>query len=288
MTIVIHGDTGPHAYLNLVRTVIKEGVKRAPRNEQTRDLGLTVVEILGPTRAYPVGVGRGLNRRIVAAEAVQLVGAFSDPDLLGPSFEPYKEADGRFWGAYGDRIRTQLVDVVRKLRHDHNTRQAVISLWDPQLDNVPFKHDYPCTLVLTFSVDYAGRLDLDVVMRSQDVWLGSPYDWGQFSVMLMTVATLLDREVGTYRHTTLSTHIYERNVAEALTKLHAQPEEVGVDAFPPGFARKADTAFGLIRRLRRLPYDSGSYVNSEHWYRDALGASSGAFIRPGDRGSCLD
>lgn len=284
MATVIYGEDGPSAYLNLIGQVIRGGRRRAPRNESTRDLGLTVVEILNPRRAYPVGVGRGLNRRIVAAEAVQLVGAFSDPDLLGPSFDPYKEADGTFWGAYGDRIGRQLIDVVRKLKQDHDTRQAVISLWNPTLDNVPYKHDYPCTLVLTFSVNEDGGVDLDVVMRSQDVWLGTPYDWGQFSVLLMTVAELVGQPVGTYRHTTLSTHIYERNVVSALEKLHSEPEEVGDVAFPPGLAWRTETPFDTIQKCRRLPYDQGSYRNAEHWYRDALGVSTGAYIQrlPGD------
>lgn len=277
MATVIYAEDGPTAYLDLVRTVIEKGRQRAPRNEQTRDLGLTVVEIANPRRAYPVGVGRGLNRRIVAAEAVQLVGAFSDPDLLGPSFEPYKEADGRLWGAYGDRIRYQLVDVVRKLKHDHDTRQAVISLWDPTLDNVPFKLDYPCTLVLTFSLGERG-IDLDVVMRSQDVWLGTPYDWAQFSVLLMTVAELVGQPVGTYRHTTLSTHIYERNVVQALEKLHGEPEEVGDAAFPPGLAWHTESALDVIWKCRQLPYVDRPYRNAEHWHRDALGVSTGAYI----------
>lgn len=270
MATVITATDGPSAYISLIKQVIANGRRRAPRNEKTRDLGLTVVEIANPRRAYPVGVGRGLNRRIVAAEAVQLVGAFSDPELLGPSFEPFKEADGRFWGAYGDRMGAQLIDVVRKLRHDPNTRQAVITLWNPLLDNVPFKHDYPCTLALTFSVSDDDKLDLDVVMRSQDIWLGTPYDWGQFTILMQTVATLTERAVGTYRHTTLSTHIYERNVATAFEKIHDEPEEVADDTFPAGLARPTDTPFAAIRRCRQLPYVGGYYLASEHWFRDAL------------------
>lgn len=282
MATVITAADGPTGYLELVRRVLKDGHPRSPRNEKTRELGLTVVEIQDPTRAYPVGIGRGLNRRIVAAEALQLVGAFSDPELLGTSFEPYREADGRFWGAYGDRIGYQLMDVVRKLKHDRHTRQAVISLWNPQLDNVPYKNDYPCTLTITFSVAADDRLDVDVVMRSQDVWLGTPYDWGQFSVLLQTVATLTAHPVGTYRHTTLSTHLYERNVEAALIQLHVQPEEVGADAFPPGLARKSDGPHEVIRRCRELPYSDRHYFANEHWYRDAVRTPD--YLRLGTRG----
>jgi hypothetical protein len=262
--------TGPAAYLELVRTVVKNGVKRSPRNQATRDLGMTVVEIERPRRATPLGVGRGLNRHIMAAEAVQLVGAFSDANLMPATFEPYKEADGRFWGAYGDRIGFQLMDVVRKIRQDHATRQAVIALWNPHQDNEPIKNDYPCTLNLTFSTDEDGYLDLDVIMRSQDVWLGTPYDWCQFSVLQQTVATLTDRECGLYRHTTLSTHIYERDVAKALEKLHDEPEEVEGDSFPAGLARPGDTPMETIQRVRQIPYVDRAYMVHEHWFRDAI------------------
>lgn len=270
MATLITALTGPAAYLELVRTVVKNGVKRSPRNQATRDLGMTVVEIDRPRRATPLGVGRGLNRHIMAAEAVQLVGAFSDANLMPATFEPYKEADGRFWGAYGDRIGFQLMDVVRKIRQDHATRQAVITLWNPHLDNVPFKNDYPCTLNLVFSTDEDGYLDLDVVMRSQDVWLGTPYDWCQFSVLQQTVATLTDRECGLYRHTTLSTHIYERDVVKALEKLHDEPEEVEGDSFPAGLARPGDTPMETIQRARQIPYVDRTYMVHEHWFRDAI------------------
>lgn len=270
MATLITAPDGPTAYLELVRTVIKNGERRSPRNQTTRDLGLTVVEIDRPQRATPLGVGRGLNRHIMAAEAVQLVGAFSDANLLPATFEPYKEADGRFWGAYGDRIGWQLVDVVRKIRQDHATRQAVIALWNPHLDNVPFKNDYPCTLNLVLSTDEDGYLDLDVVMRSQDVWLGTPYDWCQFSVLQQTVATLTDREVGRYRHTTLSTHVYERDVVKALEKLHDEPEEVEGDSYPRGLARPGDTPMETIQRVRQIPYVDRAYLVNEHWFRDAI------------------
>lgn len=270
MATMITAMDGPTAYLSLVHDVIKNGVKRSPRGQATRDLGYTVVEIDRPRRATPLGVGRGLNRHIMAAEAVQLVGAFSDANLMPATFEPYKEADGRFWGAYGDRIGWQMVDVVRKLKHDHDTRQAVISLWNPLLDNVPFKNDYPCTLSLTFSTDEDGYLNLDVIMRSNDVWLGTPHDWCQFSVLQQTVATLTDRECGLYRHTALSTHIYERDVAKALEKLHDEPEEVSVDSFPRGLARSGDTPMETIQRTRQIPYVDRAFTAHEHWFRDAI------------------
>lgn len=270
MATLIRTEDGPSAYLELVKAVRDHGVKRSPHGEATRDLGLTVIEIENPYRATPLGVGRGLSRAIMAAETVQLVGAFSDASLMPTGFEPYKEADGRFWGAYGDRIGYQLLEIVRKLKQDPNTRQAIVSLWNPMLDNIPFKHDYPCTLGMGFSTNDAGQLDIDVMMRSNDVWLGVPYDWCQFSVMQQTVASLLGRDVGVYRHVVLSMHMYERDVVKTFEKLHTEPEEIETDAFPRSLARPSDSPLQVIQRCRQLPYVDGHYVPSEHWYRNAL------------------
>lgn len=272
MATVVYMEDGPSGYRRLVELVHDSGVKRAPRGEATRDLGLTVIEVENPRRAFPLGTGRGLSRRVAAAEAVQLVGGFSDPDLLPPSFDPYREADGRFWGAYGDRIGYQLLDVVAKLKRDPATRQAVIQLWKPELDNVPFKHDYPCTLSIGFSVDDAGHLAVDVVMRSSDVWLGIPYDFFQFTTLQLTVATLIGRDVGAYRHTTLSLHLYERDIDKIKT-LHKRPEVVEDDSFPGGLARNGDSALLAKQRCRRLPYVDGHYLPGEHWFRNALTGS---------------
>jgi len=268
---VITALDGPTAYLALIDRIRRVGVHRSPRGEETRDLGYTVLEIEDPTRATPLGVGRGVSRNIIAAEAVQLVGAFSDPGLLpGASFAPYRERDGRFWGAYGDRIGYQLLDVVHKLKTDASTRRAVISLWDPRLDNVDYKNDYPCTVMLQFEHDDDGRLCLNVIMRSNDAWLGTPYDLAQFSVLLQTAATLVGRPVGWYRHTALSLHLYERDVIKTFEKLHTEPEEVAGDSFPRGLARPGDTALQAIQRIRKLPYVDGHYLVQEHWYREAL------------------
>lgn len=269
MATVIHINDGPTGYKTVVDTVARDGVRRSPRGIPTRDLGFTTIVIADPTRAYPLGTGRNLSHRIAAAESVQLIGAFSDPTLLPKAFSPYQEDDGRFWGAYGDRIGYQMCDVVRKLTVDRDTRQAIISLWNPLLDNAPSRRDYPCTLTLGFSISN-GALDMNVVMRSNDVWLGTPYDWCQFSVMQMTVARLTSLPVGTYRHTALSLHIYESDVSK-IDALHDEPEARDEHAFPRGLARHGDRPFDTIQRCRRLPYDTTSaWFAFEHWYRDAI------------------
>jgi thymidylate synthase len=106
-----------------------------------------------------------------------------------------------------------LETVMAALENKPETRQAVVSLWHPQ-DLVRAwagdKKDLPCTLSLQFLLRN-GKLNLIVTMRSNDVWLGLPYDaWAWCSIQQL-VATALGVELGWYQHQAGSMHVYERN-----------------------------------------------------------------------------
>ena len=136
--------------------------------------------------------------------------------------------EGYVYGAYGDRIANNIpnldqlqliVDVLRK--HD-TSRQAVVALWRPD-DLVHAltleKKDIPCTLTWQFLLRDQ-HLHLCVNMRSNDVWLGLPYDVFVNTCVQKVVATELGVNVGIYRHNVGSLHIYDKHVAaarEALT-----------------------------------------------------------------------
>jgi hypothetical protein len=93
------------------------------------------------------------------------------------------------------------------------TRQAVVSLWRPHDITCALqqnKKDLPCTLSLQFLLR-GGKLNLIVTMRSNDVWLGLPYDaWAWCSIQQL-VATALGVELGWYQHQAGSLHVYDRN-----------------------------------------------------------------------------
>lgn len=274
MATLITGASGIDVYRRLVNYVLAGGDRRNPRGLATNDLGYTTVELDSPYNALPLGLGRNLSRRIAAAEAVQLIGAFADPQLLldaSPNFKNYVEDDGTFWGAYGRRIGTQLREACTKLSQDHSTRQALITLWDPMLDNQPHKRDYPCTMLLGFSFSPTGLLELDVTMRSNDVWKGFPYDIFQFTQLQLTVARLLKVEPGRYRHHTYSLHIYESD-ALAAAEFIRRSDVAHTEEQPTGFGAPGDNLLTIQQRARTVAYatTATSSTDSERWYWHVL------------------
>lgn len=262
--------SGVDGYIDVVNYVVAHGKPRAPRGLKTLDAGFTIIEMDYPYDALPIGCGRKLNPAIGAAEAIQLIGGFSDPKLItriSPAFHRYAEENGTFHGAYGDRTRYGLLHIVNQLTNDRDSRRAVINVWDNARDFNDGKNDYPCTVALTFEI-IDDQLQMNVFMRSNDVWLGTPYDWFQFAQLQLTIANILNVQPGIYRHIAASLHIYESDIesTETLCKSSLykfQPLGISCD--------ETRDPLRVILRARHLPYMPVKDITpSEQWYRELL------------------
>ena len=140
-----------------------------------------------------------------------------------PQYKNFAEADGNAYGAYGHRIghnvpgRDQLDLVVHTLRSQPSSRQCVVSLWRPDdlvhaytLD----KKDLPCTLTWQFILRSNG-LHMIANMRSNDAWLGLPYDAYVNTCFMGMIAQELGVPMLTYTHQAGSMHLYDKNLEAA-------------------------------------------------------------------------
>jgi thymidylate synthase len=97
--------------------------------------------------------------------------------------------------------------VKNMLLSDLNSRQAVLHI--KTASNKPSK-DVNCTVCLQFLVR-DGKLHATTYMRSNDIWMGFPYDVFSFTAMQCKMAMELGVGIGTYTHIAGSLHLYERN-----------------------------------------------------------------------------
>jgi thymidylate synthase len=261
---------GQAGYAPLLADVIERGERRAPRGQSTLDARHVTMQLKTPWHSLPIGVGRNVSTEVAALEALQLIAGVSMPELLiaaSPRFVDFTEDDGEFWGSYGPRVGPQLHWVVEKLKRDSQTRQAVMTIWDPKTDNAVGKKDYPCTVALGFDLA-SGQLNMHVVMRSSDVWLGIPYDWFQFTQLQFTVARMLNAFPGTYTHTSWSLHLYERNLEAARKVIESAPENPVRVQQPRGVGRFDDTPHEVQLRAGRIlrGQEVGGITSDEEWY----------------------
>lgn len=201
--------------------------------------GMTMLEVPGPVmtiyrtpqRRVLFDPYRDANPFFHLMEAMWIL-AGSDhvhlPRYFLKSITNYSDDGMTFHGAYGHRLRhyrggpiddhevgswgiddiDQLDEVIALLRRTPDTRQAVLSIWDPDRDLGATTKDMPCNDMVMFNIR-DGYLHMTVCNRSNDVILGA---YGanavQFSVLQEWVAAMVGVNVGHYVQQSNSFHIY--------------------------------------------------------------------------------
>lgn len=100
----------------------------------------------------------------------------------------------------------QLSNVIDILKTNKESRQAAISIYDAK-EMHHYKYDTPCTYAVQFTI-IDNKLNISVLMRSNDLWFGFCNDQYCFSKLQEHVASELKIEVGTYFHFASNLHIY--------------------------------------------------------------------------------
>jgi thymidylate synthase len=278
MAQLILGDRGAvSTYRRILETLVIDGEKIAPRGLPTRAISNLVVVHNDPGDVLLTGLGRGLSPGLLALEPLQLVGGFSDAKTTVRVVKHYANfLDGdEFHGAYGVRIGDHFRFVADRLRDDSATRQAQINFWDNDKDlTANGMHDYPCTVTAHFEMDGAGRLNGTTVMRSNDAWLGYPYDVVQHTSLLKSLARYLHVEVGTYTHVVHNMHLYEKDLEVAsnlLDTMHLGDKRPRMDG---GIGTGSESTWTQVAaRARELFYRPAAVApatEEEAWYRQAM------------------
>jgi hypothetical protein len=198
----------------------KEGKPVAPRGMAT----IEYPEPLATTYTSPAEMilfdaDRDANCFFHFFEALWILHGRSDVGFLAyflPRMADFSDDGTVFHAPYGYRMRygfnklDQIELAIEKLRRDPDSRQAVLSIWDPARDWLKSK-DVPCNSMVMFKVR-EGKLRMTVSNRSNDMLLGA---YGanvvQFSTLLKYMAGRIGVGVGSYTQVSDSFHVYVDN-----------------------------------------------------------------------------
>jgi thymidylate synthase len=105
---------------------------------------------------------------------------------------------------------SQLDYVINELKRNPFSRRAVLTIYDAK-EWQDFKKDTPCTLNISFNI-IDNKLNMSVLMRSNDLWFGFCNDQYCFSKLQEKLAKELDIEVGWYYHFANNLHLYNKHL----------------------------------------------------------------------------
>ena len=233
--ISLTSDCVNDLYARACALVLRDGRRAAPRGMATTEVMNVHLCLSDPRRRLvdlpPVRV---LNPAFAVAEALWILSGSDEPWIFqyNRALRRYAD-DGRLQGAYGPRMRAwaghvdQLAHVRHLLRTDPQSRQGVIQLFDAARDTCGYR-DVPCTLGYRFYIR-DGALQMHTTMRSNDVWLGLPYDVFTATLLQELLAGWLDVPMGAYHHHVDSLHLYHHHEQPAAQITSATVASVAMD-----------------------------------------------------------
>lgn len=225
-------------YFSKAYPVINEFLMKNAEWQESRDG--KVKEILdfktiltNPYRRCVGGYKRNINIFFLLAEAMWIALGRKDVETLvwfNKNMEKFSDDGEVFHAPYGFRLRhwgvrsedkfetgistaqgfDQVINAIKIFSDNPNSRQVVMSIWNPEFD-LGFKtRDIPCNDIVMLKIRN-GKLITTIANRSNDLHWGLPTNIFQFSFLTEIMAACLGIELGTQTHNSQSLHIYEWN-----------------------------------------------------------------------------
>jgi len=224
MVISFQGNTANDIWKQAAMELLSDNATfQGSRSGNMSELLHAIISINDPKQRWVTDRYPPISIAYALAELVWILAGSNDAKVINywnpmlPKMAGYYD---QYPGAYGERIRfnygfDQLERAYHILKNNPHSRQSVILIWDPQRDvpekdGQPINNDIPCNICSLLKIRN-DKLEWTQIMRSNDMFLGLPYNIVQFTSMQEILAGWLQLEVGSYTHFSDSLHLYEQH-----------------------------------------------------------------------------
>ena len=114
----------------------------------------------------------------------------------------------------------QLQELIAGIKKDPYGRRHILTSWNP--GELPDMALPPCHLLAQFYVAN-GQLSCQMYQRSNDFFLGCPFNIASYALLTHMVAQVCGLGVGEFIHTTGDAHIYSNHVTQVKEQLSREP-----------------------------------------------------------------
>jgi thymidylate synthase len=220
----VEADCMDDVQSQIIKGLLDRGCRVKPRGQWIYELNGVSFRLNNPRARLIYNHERKYSLILALGELLWYLRGTNSLDIIQYYNRRYSQFsdDGKsLYGAYGQRIfgkklhncMNQWEMVVKKLKEDPDSRQAVISIYSAE--DVAIKTlDVPCTCYIQYFIRN-NKLNCIVNMRSNDIIWGTSYDVFSFTMLQEIMAKELEIDIGWYIHFVGSMHIYDRHLAMA-------------------------------------------------------------------------
>lgn len=226
MPYSFESDSADDAWRQAANTLLGDANSKLQdsRCGKTRELLHVTFHIHNPRERWVLSRQPGINPAFAIAEVFWILAGRNDSTFINywnPELPKFAGQDDNYHGAYGYRLRRQfgfdqLERAFTALDKNPSSRQIVLEIWDsesdfPRADGSPVSEDIPCNICSMLKVR-DDHLEWMQIMRSNDLFLGTPHNFVQFTMLQEIIAGWLRLDIGGYGHFSDSLHAYEDRV----------------------------------------------------------------------------
>lgn len=121
-----------------------------------------------------------------------------------------------FWGKTVDQIG----EVIKSIKEDPYSRRHIVNAWN--VGELDFMNLVPCHFTFQFYVR-EGKLSCMWTQRSNDTFLGNPFNIASYALLTHMIAHLCDLEVGELIFSGGDVHIYKNHIEQVKEQLTRDP-----------------------------------------------------------------
>ena len=159
-------------------------------------------------------------------------------------WDEWADANGDLGPVYGAQWRNwnnegidQIANVIESIKNNPNSRRHIVTAWNPSVLPDELSKDFaanvaagkaalpPCHCFFQFYVRDV-RLSCQIYIRSNDIFLGAPFNIAEYALLTMMIADVCGLQPGELVYTIGDAHIYKNHIEQCKEQLKRTPYEL--------------------------------------------------------------
>ena len=224
-----------YIYLDLLQDILKNGTQKSDRT------ATGTISVFGRQlrfdlkNGFPLVTTKKIHWKSVVHELLWMIRGNTNVKYLNDHgvtiWDEWADEDGNLGPIYGYQWRyghiDQLKYAIDTLKRDPDSRRIIVSAWNvADLQSMAL---HPCHFVYQFySKEKDGKryLSCHVNIRSNDIFLGTPFNIASYALLTHLIAQVTDHEVDELIYTIGDAHIYKNHIDQVYEQLNRTPYDL--------------------------------------------------------------
>lgn len=214
-------------YLELLKDLIKFGERIPSRNGDTLQLTNKTISADCSDGKIPLITTKKVNYRAAITELIWFLRGEQNVKFLNDHdvhiWDQWADAYGDLGPIYGVQWKKQFNSIIELAKKEPYSRRLLVNSWDVM--DLPYMRLPPCHYSFQIVNYPSNKTDLVVSMRSNDTFVGLPFNLINYSILLNYICSLLGTKAGHLHINVAASHLYREHFDAALEQVQRKPKK---------------------------------------------------------------